>query len=91
MSRRIVSCLLLDGRREAMPAVDLSPSEGKPRWLNRWQFQRNGKTITVAVEVYDKDSLEKREVCDARDFIERLTEFPEGAGFDIYCDEEDSG
>jgi len=89
MSRRIVSCLLLDGRKEAMPTFDHSPTPTSPKWMNRWQFSRNGRVVTVAVEVYDKTTNEKREVCDARDFIERLGEWPDGTGFDIYVEQDD--
>lgn len=90
MSRRIVSCLLLDGRREAMPPMDPAEGPKTPKWATRWEFGRNGKQVRIAVEVYAQDGAE-REVIDARQFIERLAEFPAGTGFDIYVEAKDAG
>lgn len=83
--RRIVSCQLLKGhRKEAMPPRDSGAQVKSPKWLNVWQFERNGKTVTVAIEVHTEAGVE---VVHARDFIERLLEFPPGAGFDIYAED----
>lgn len=74
-----------DGRSE-MPEMPKDDGSSRTPWLDKWSFLSEGKRVTIAVETYVAG---KREVLDARAFIERLHTMPADAEFKISIAEED--
>lgn len=89
---------LLTSRREdgwvwlnppAMPAHPRDDGAPRPKWNSKWEFDRNGKRVTIVVVAYGPDGDE--ETLDAREFIERLGEDHQGTTFAIHVETEQIG
>ena len=72
-----------------MPAHPRDDGSPRPKWHSKWEFDRDGKRVTIVVVAYGPDGGE--ETIDAREFIERLGEDHEGTTFAIHVETEQIG
>ena len=73
----------------AMPPHPPDDGAARPKWNSKWDFDRAGERVRIVVLAYGPGGRE--ETIDAREFIERLGETPEGTTFAIHVETEQIG
>jgi hypothetical protein len=69
-----------------MPPHPRDDGVPRPKWNSKWDFDRAGKRVRIVVLAYGPDR--EAETIDAREFIERLGDHPEGTTFAIHVETE---
>lgn len=70
----------------AMPPHPPDDGAARPKWINKWEFDRAGERVKIVVVAIGPRGEE--ETIDAREFIERLGDTPQGTTFAIHVEAE---
>jgi hypothetical protein len=90
--RRVYHCNThLDVRMAAgiaMPEHPRDDGSPRPKWISKWEFEREGKRTRIVVVAHGPSG---KETIDAREFIERLGEDHRLTTFAIHVETEQIG